>query len=91
MPSLHVEEKHDFTGRDIIGGHESARSKLSKPLQYSGLLEKYQYQDVTPVIGREFEGLQVTDLLNGSDETVRDLAALSMSRTSLPSSATLNK
>jgi hypothetical protein len=73
-----VEETHDGTDRSIIGGHESARPRLSKPLRYSGLLDKYKHQDVTPVIGREFEGLQVTDLLNGSDEAIRDLAVTSM-------------
>jgi hypothetical protein len=83
MPSLkrvHVEGQHDSANSNIIGGHESARPRLSKPLQYSGLLDNYQHQDITPVIGREFEGLQVTDLLNGSDEAIRDLAITSTSR-----------
>jgi alpha-ketoglutarate-dependent taurine dioxygenase len=82
MPSLkrvHVEQTHDGTDQSVVGGHESARSRLSKPLRYSGLLDKYKHQDLTPVIGREFEGLQVTDLLNGSDEAIRDLAITSMS------------
>lgn len=78
MKRIHVEDTHDDPNRSIVGGHESARSRLSKPLQYSGLLDKYKHQDLTPVIGREFEGLQVTDLLNGSDETIRDLAITSM-------------
>ncbi|KAH6197609.1 hypothetical protein HBI15_206860 [Parastagonospora nodorum] len=77
MPSLkrvHVEEQHDSSHPNILGGHESARPRQSKPLQYSGSLDMYQHLDVTPIIGTEFEGLQVTDLLSGSDEAIRDLA-----------------
>lgn len=83
MPSLkrvHAEEQYDGSPPNILGGHESARPRQSKPLQYSGSLEVYQHQDVTPIIGTEFEGLQVTDLLNGSDETIRDLAVTGMTR-----------
>jgi alpha-ketoglutarate-dependent taurine dioxygenase len=40
----------------------------------SGSLDKYQHQDITPVIGREFEGLQVTDLLQGDEQLIKDLA-----------------
>jgi hypothetical protein len=83
MPSLkrvHVEEQHDGSHPNILGGHESARPRQSKPLQYSGSLDMYQHQDVTPIIGTEFEGLQVTDLLSGSDEAIRDLAVTGMIR-----------
>ncbi|KZM19976.1 uncharacterized protein EKO05_0003390 [Ascochyta rabiei] len=58
----------------VVGGHESARSKLSKPLVYSGSLDGFKHQDATPVIGREFEGLQVKDLLKRGDDMIRDLA-----------------
>jgi hypothetical protein len=80
MPSLkrvHIEEEHDEPRNGIIGGNASARTKLQKPLTYTGSLDKFTHQDLTPVIGREFEGLQVTDLLNGSDEAIRDLAITS--------------
>lgn len=86
MPSFkrtHVEEDHDDLERSIVGGHASARSRLLEPLSYSGLLDEFQHQDLTPVIGREFEGLQVTDLLKGSDESIRDLAITSMSMQNL--------
>jgi hypothetical protein len=82
MPSLkrnHVEDDRDQTERGIVGGHATARSRLLEPLSCSGLLNKFQQQDLTPIIGREFEGLQVTDLLNGSDESIRDLAIISTS------------
>jgi len=40
----------------------------------SGSLDKYKHQDLTPVIGREFEGLQVTELLSGDEQLIKDLA-----------------
>jgi hypothetical protein len=82
MPSLkrvHVEDQHGEKEAGIIGGHENARTKLQNPLSYSGLLDKYAHQDLTPVIGTEFEGLQVTDLLDGHEEVIRDLAITSAS------------
>ncbi|KAJ8106041.1 hypothetical protein OPT61_g9804 [Boeremia exigua] len=58
----------------IVGGNETARSRLLKPLVYSGSLDSFTHQDSTPVIGREFEGLQVRDLLQWGDNMIRDLA-----------------
>jgi len=77
MPSvkrIHVEEGHGDEDANIIGGNASARSRLLNPLVYSGSLDRFKHQDLTPVIGREFEGLQVTDLLRWGDEMIRDLA-----------------
>lgn len=48
-----------------------------KPLQSSGALAKFEWEDVTPVIGREFPKVNlVDDILHAtnSDELVRDLA-----------------
>ena len=81
MPSVkrvHVDEL-DTADRSIIGGDSSARSRLQKPLSYSGSLDGFKHQDLTPVIGREYEGLQVTDLLKWGDERIRDLAVTSSS------------
>jgi hypothetical protein len=41
-------------------------------------LDNFKHQDSTPVIGREYEGLQVRDLLKWGDEMIRDLAITSM-------------
>src|SRR5689334_15607063 len=71
--------RHDGAESSIVGGHESARSRLLKPLVYSGSLDGFKHQDSTPVIGREYEGLQVRDLLKWGDEMIRDLAITSMS------------
>ena len=40
----------------------------------SGSLDKYKHQDLTPVIGREFEDLQVTELLSADEKLIKDLA-----------------
>jgi hypothetical protein len=62
----------------IVGGNDGARSRLLTPLVYSGSLDKFTHQDCTPVIGREFEGLQVRDLLKWGDDMIRDLAITGM-------------
>jgi hypothetical protein len=56
--------------------YDIARTKLDKPLSYTGSLDSYSQSDLTPVIGTEFEGLQVVDLLSAknSDALIRDLA-----------------
>ncbi|KAJ9247690.1 hypothetical protein DTO207G8_7920 [Paecilomyces variotii] len=61
---------------NIRGGHELARPRLSRNLEYSGSLDSYSYSDLTPVIGREYQSLQITDILESkdSDRLIRDLA-----------------
>ena len=63
---------------DIFGGHPESQTRCLQPLKYSGSLDKYTRSDNTPVIGTEFKGLQVTDLLASEDEVIRDLALTSM-------------
>jgi hypothetical protein len=50
---------------------------IREPLKYSGSLDEHQSFDVTPVIGREFPALELTDILN-DDRKLRDLAILGM-------------
>lgn len=54
-------------------------TRVKQPLTYSNTLDGYQSFDVTPVIGREFPEVQLTDILNASnsDELLRDLAITS--------------
>ncbi|ERF72570.1 hypothetical protein EPUS_02852 [Endocarpon pusillum Z07020] len=61
---------------DIRGGNVQAQTRCSKSIAYSGSLDMYPHQDLTPVIGREYMDLQVTDLLMGldRDRQIRDLA-----------------
>ncbi|KAG9672662.1 putative TfdA family taurine dioxygenase, partial [Aureobasidium melanogenum] len=59
-----------------VSSPSEARTRLTKPLEYSGLLDSYQSSDLTPVIGREYHGLQVADVLaaKNSDALIRDIA-----------------
>ncbi|KAL4793901.1 hypothetical protein BDV19DRAFT_390662 [Aspergillus venezuelensis] len=58
------------------GGYAEARPRLSRPLEYSGSLDAYQHQDLTPVIGTEYEGLQVAEILRSPsrEQLIQDLA-----------------
>lgn len=78
FPTNTLSEDH-LDGASTRGGNARARTRCTKPLVYSGSLDSYTYQDVTPVIGREFQGLQVVDLLaaHNSDQMIRDLAVTS--------------
>ncbi|RGP77469.1 aminopeptidase [Fusarium longipes] len=58
----------------ILGGDAQSRTRLDQPLTYTGSLDNYSQFDVTPVIGREFNGLQIRDLLKWDDVHIRDLA-----------------
>ncbi|KAI9874099.1 MAG: hypothetical protein M1823_007764, partial [Watsoniomyces obsoletus] len=60
----------------IRGGQATAHTRLTKPLTYTGSLDNYQYQDCTPVIGREYSNLQVRDILAMPDREafIKDLA-----------------
>ena len=63
----------------LRGGHEESRPRISQPLEYSGSLDSYSKSDLTPVIGREYKGLQVADVLKSEsrDRLIRDLAVTS--------------
>ncbi|KAK7935038.1 hypothetical protein PG985_000533 [Apiospora marii] len=55
---------------------ESA-TQYPKPLQLSGALDKFAYEETTPVIGREYLGVNIVDDLlsaTNADELLRDLA-----------------
>jgi hypothetical protein len=58
--------------------HESQAYR--EPLKKSGALDKYEYEDTTPIIGREFINVNIVDdLLNspGADALLKDLAITS--------------
>lgn len=75
MPSVELSEQQ-LDGQ-TFGGNAQAHPRLLKPLKYTGTLDNFRNQDLTPVIGREYEGLQVKDLLRWGDEMIRDLAVTS--------------
>lgn len=62
----------------VIVAPDEALTRLTKPLEYGGLLDSYKNSDLTPVIGREYHGLQIVDLLKAEngDALIRDLAVI---------------
>jgi hypothetical protein len=52
---------------------ESLVNSLDAPLKYSGTLDQYKSVEVTPVIGREYPEVQLSEILK-DDEKIRDLA-----------------
>lgn len=62
-----------------------------EPLKLSGALDKFEYEDTTPVIGREYHNVNIVDDLLKSpnaDELLRDLA---INSTALPTGLRLTK
>jgi len=57
----------------------TTESQHKEPLKLSGALDKFESFDVTPVIGREFVGVNLAEWLKApnSDELIRDLAITS--------------
>jgi hypothetical protein len=56
------------------------RDSYPEPLSLSGALDKFDHEETTPAIGREFLGVNIVeDILNASnaDELLRDLAITS--------------
>lgn len=41
---------------------------------YSGTLDTFEQNEITPTIGREYFGLQIRDLLKWDDQHMKDLA-----------------
>ena len=68
-----IAETHT-NGNSVPDGH------FPKPLKQSGALEKFEFEDVTPVMGREFPKTNIVDdLINSpnADTLLRDLAITS--------------
>ena len=64
-------------GNDHNETGTNGETSYPQPLQPSGALDKFDHEDVTPVIGREYPHLNVVDdMLNAenADELIRDLA-----------------
>lgn len=65
----------------IVGS--KGKGDYPEPLKQTGVLERFEYEDVTPVIGREFPSANIVDdFLNSldGDALLRDLAITSESR-----------
>lgn len=56
------------------------KASYPTPLKLSGVLDKFEHEDVTPVIGREFPKVNIVDDLlraSNADELLRDVAITS--------------
>ena len=61
----------------VNGSESTSHTRNRSPLKLSGALDKYEYEEVTPVIGREFPTVNIVDDLidaPNADELLRDLA-----------------
>lgn len=64
-----------------VGDHQAddvAKTRLNEPLLYKGLLNRYDYCELTPVIGREYINFNLHDLVQEVDNAykIQELAAL---------------
>ena len=74
----------DSTPLKTVNGSngETKPNTHKEPLKLSGALDKFNKFDVTPVIGREFQNVDLAEWLRApnSDDLIRDLAITSSSR-----------
>ncbi|TKA37279.1 hypothetical protein B0A54_11264 [Friedmanniomyces endolithicus] len=67
----------DLPSHSVPAVHGNAPGNEHEPLKPSGALDRFEHEDTTPVIGREYPHVNlVDDLLNveNADELVKDLA-----------------
>jgi hypothetical protein len=75
--AAHQSQEADLTTKegseDVLTGHR-------EPLQLSGALDQFKYFESTPTIGREYEDINLAEILRApnSDDLIRDLAITSM-------------
>ncbi len=53
----------------VLGGHEKARPRATQPLTYSGSLDSYEHNDLTPSVVSQIEvflGISISDIGNAS-------------------------
>ncbi|KAL1953132.1 hypothetical protein VTO42DRAFT_3567 [Malbranchea cinnamomea] len=75
-PGLEVQEPTTVDASNSKGIKAETGSLLREPLKLSGVLDKFESFDVTPVLGREFPTANLKEWLRApnSDELLRDLA-----------------
>lgn len=81
LASLSTSEKPQTqeTEAPAVQAPSQSTSQHKEPLKLSGILDQFESFDVTPVIGREFVGVNLAKWLRApnSDELLRDLAITS--------------
>ncbi|PWN49139.1 taurine catabolism dioxygenase [Violaceomyces palustris] len=81
-PTAEVQSRTNVEATTVAPGKLASLKGDSKlirePLRLTGILDKYENFDVTPVIGREYPTIQIRDLLKDekSDELLRELATI---------------
>lgn len=71
------ESHHNGLKHDVV----VSSKPLRQPIKASGVLDKFGWEDATPVIGREFPTLNIVDDIfnaENADELLRELAVTSM-------------
>lgn len=71
--------EHD-AAQDTFPAKEASQQEYPAPLKLSGALDSFKHEETTPVIGREFIGVNIVDDLldsENADERLRDLAITS--------------
>ncbi|KAK6436774.1 hypothetical protein LTR95_007038 [Oleoguttula sp. CCFEE 5521] len=68
-PGLLNDDLPDRSATDTNG-----KNSLPQPLKLLGALEKYTFEDITPVVGREYINVNIVDELLKDDAALRDLA-----------------
>lgn len=57
--------------------NDGGRNQLPGPIEYTGSFDHFKSIDLTTAIGREYSSeLQLTDLINADEKTLRDFAAI---------------
>ncbi|KAK1093979.1 hypothetical protein LTR48_001242 [Friedmanniomyces endolithicus] len=75
----------DLPSHSVPAVHGNAPGNEHEPLKPSGALDRFEHEDTTPVIGREYPHVNIVDdLLNveNADELVKDLAISMLNSTS---------
>ncbi|ORY70512.1 taurine dioxygenase family protein [Pseudomassariella vexata] len=70
---------HSLPSENDNDGTKKRASYVREPLKLSGAMDKFEFEETTPVIGREFLNVNIVDdLLNAedSDALLRDLAII---------------
>ncbi|KAF2732384.1 taurine catabolism dioxygenase [Polyplosphaeria fusca] len=59
-------------------GIPTSCASCPEPIKYSGSLDSYEYFEITPIIGREYPKVRVTEVLNApnAEQQIRDFAVI---------------
>jgi hypothetical protein len=70
---------HTTTATDVANAVGDAVSSARSTLKPSGVLDRFEHFDVTPIIGREYPTVSLKEVLEASDsdDLLRDLAVTS--------------